>query len=409
MLLLSHPTGNQFVRNALEAFHGANILSEFLTGYAGFDSDLWHKWLKAFIKDFERREYPEKFKSKTISRPKDELMRLLIQRNTYLKQISNLDSYYTVDNNFNRHDLFVAKRIAISKRSLKLVYGYEDAASLTFKMAKENGIYSIYDLPIGYWKEGQSWQQSAANKQPYLRNTIRGLSEPEDKIEKKEKELQLANQIIVASNFTKSTLMGTPYYDKTIVIPYGFPEAVKQKKHLEEKKLKVLFVGGLTQRKGIGEVFDSLQPFKNQIDLTVIGQLTDYNNKEFIAKLKQHRWISSLPHSGILKEMDRHDVLLFPSWFEGFGLVISEAMSRGLPVITTPNTGANEFILNGVNGWLVKPGDTDEIKNILNLILTDKLILRDMSAAAIDTAIKRPWVFYQRDLANFITQIDVRI
>ena len=407
MLLISHPTGNQFVRNALDAFYGANILSEFLTGYAGFDSNLGHKLLKTIFKDFERREYPEKFKSKTISRSKDELMRLLIQRNAYLKQISYLHSYYTVDNNFNRHDLFVANRIALGKKNLKLVYGYEDAASLTFKMAKENGIYSIYDLPIGYWKVGQSWQQSAANKQPYLRQTIRGLSEPEDKIEKKEKELQLANQIIVASKFTKSTLMGTPYYNKTIVIPYGFPEPVCEKKHLEEKKLKVLFVGGLTQRKGIGEVFDSLQPFKNQIDLTVIGQLIDFNNKEFIAKLKQHRWISSLPHSGILQEMDRHDVLLFPSWFEGFGLVISEAMSRGLPVITTPNTGANEFILNGVNGWLVKPGDTDEIKNILNLILTDRLMLREMSAAAIDTASKRPWVFYQRDLANYITQIDV--
>ena len=407
MLILSHPTGNQFVRNAIDAFHESNVLEEFLTGYAGFSSNSIHNFLKTFIKDFSRREYPEAFKDYTIAKPSDELIRLLIQRSNYLKQINSLNSYYSIDGNFHRHDLFVARRIAKSLLNLKMVYAYEDAAFQTFKIAKEKNLIRFYDLPIGYWKAGQHWQEMAAKSQPYLRNTIRGLSESVQKIERKENELQLANHIIVASNFTKSTLIETPYYEKTIVIPYGFPQPVLAKKQPTIKKLKVLFVGGLTQRKGIGEVLDSMKSFQNKIELTIIGQLTEQTNLEFINKVKQHHWIKSLPHSEVLKVMDEHDILLFPSWFEGFGLVISEAMSRGLPVITTPNTGANEFIKNGINGWLINPGETDKIENILDDVMSNRSKLIEMSEAAITTAKERPWSRYKSDLANFVIQQNV--
>ncbi len=407
MLILSHPTGNQFVRNAVDAFHESKILKEFLTGYAGFTSNPIHNFLKTFIKDFSRREYPEVFKENTIVKPSDELIRLFIQRSKYLKKISPINSYFSIDNNFHRHDLFVAQRIAKGIQNLKMVYAYEDAAFQTFKIAKEKNLIRFYDLPIGYWKAGQHWQEIAAKNQPYLLNTIRGLSESVQKIESKENELQLANHIIVASNFTKSTLIETPYYEKTIVIPYGFPQPVLAKKQLSIKKLKVLFVGGLTQRKGIGEVLDSVKSFQNQIELTIVGQLTGKTNLELINKLKQYHWINSLPHSEILKVMDEHDVLLFPSWFEGFGLVISEAMSRGLPVITTPNTGANEFIKNGINGWLINPGETDKIESILDDVLANRSKLIEMSKAAIITANERPWSHYKSDLANFVIQQNV--
>ena len=407
MLILSHPTGNQFVRNAIDAFYESNILKEFLTGYAGFSSNSIHNFLKSFIKDFSRREYPEVFKEYTIAKPTDELIRLLIQRSNYLHKINPLNSYFSIDGNFHRHDLFVASRIAKGIQNLKMVYAYEDAAFQTFKIAKEKNLIRFYDLPIGYWKAGQHWQEMAAKNQPYLRNTIRGLSESVQKIERKENELQLANHIIVASNFTKSTLIETPYYEKTIVIPYGFPQTVLAKKQHTIKKLKVLFVGGLTQRKGIGEVLDSMKSFQNQIELTIIGQLTEQTNLEFINKIKQHHWIKSLPHSEVLKVMDEHDILLFPSWFEGFGLVISEAMSRGLPVITTPNTGANEFIKNGINGWLINPGETDKIESILADLLANRSKLIEMSEAALTTAKERPWSRYKSDLANFVVQQNV--
>ena len=52
--------------------------------------------------------------------------------------------------------------------------------------------------------------------------------------------------------------------------------------------------------------------------------------------------------------MREHDVFVFPSLFEGFGLVITESMSQGTPVITTDRTAGPDLIKNDENGWLLK-------------------------------------------------------
>ena len=50
--------------------------------------------------------------------------------------------------------------------------------------------------------------------------------------------------------------------------------------------------------------------------------------------------------------MKEHDVLIFPSLFEGFGLVITEAMAQGTPVITTDRTAGPDVISDNENGCL---------------------------------------------------------
>jgi len=51
--------------------------------------------------------------------------------------------------------------------------------------------------------------------------------------------------------------------------------------------------------------------------------------------------------------MAAHDVFVFPSLFEGFGLVLLEAMAMGLPVITTPHTAGPDLIREGMEGFIV--------------------------------------------------------
>jgi len=69
--------------------------------------------------------------------------------------------------------------------------------------------------------------------------------------------------------------------------------------------------------------------------------------------LERHHWIASLPHPLILEQMRQHDVLVLPSLFEGYALVINEALSQGLPVIATANSGATEAVRDGVEGFIV--------------------------------------------------------
>src|SRR5690606_10190803 len=96
------------------------------------------------------------------------------------------------------------------------------------------------------------------------------------------------------------------------------------------------------------------------------------------------------------------DVLVFPSLFEGFGLVITEAMSQGTPVITTDRTAGPEFIDHGRNGWLVEAGSTHALENSFDDLLTRPSLVRDVGHEALLTAQSRPWEVYGEELANTI-------
>jgi glycosyltransferase involved in cell wall biosynthesis len=77
------------------------------------------------------------------------------------------------------------------------------------------------------------------------------------------------------------------------------------------------------------------------------------------------------------------DVFVFPTFHDSFGMVISEAMASGLPVITNREAGAAELIEHGVSGWLTeKPWDVDQIADGLNILANDPVLRKRMGDAA---------------------------
>ena len=100
--------------------------------------------------------------------------------------------------------------------------------------------------------------------------------------------------------------------------------------------------------------------------------------------------------------MKRHDVLLFPTLFDGFGLVITEAMSQGIPVITTTNSGGPECICHGKEGFIVPIRDSSSIINYLNQLDTDRDMLHYMKELCIK---KSRLLGYEAYKAKFIQLI----
>jgi glycosyltransferase involved in cell wall biosynthesis len=78
-------------------------------------------------------------------------------------------------------------------------------------------------------------------------------------------------------------------------------------------------------------------------------------------------------------------VLVHPSLADGFGLVVGEAMASGIPVITTTATGASQWIVDGVNGYIVPPGDSDAIRDRLEYLMDHPSLLPEMGRAARET------------------------
>ena len=96
-------------------------------------------------------------------------------------------------------------------------------------------------------------------------------------------------------------------------------------------------------------------------------------------KCENINWVGRLPFEEVIKYLEKCSVFVLPSYFKGnlyevWGLVINEAMSMNLPVITTTAVGASyDMVINGYNGFVVKDNNVTALyramKNILNLDL----------------------------------------
>jgi glycosyltransferase involved in cell wall biosynthesis len=409
-LIVSHPTGNAFVRAALASFFEAGILSEFHTSIASYPGNVWDNVGKCHLgRPFDRRKFDERLRPLTFQHPIRELGRILTDRFKVRWLGRHETGPFCIDAVYRAQDGIIAERVRRMPRLFTGVYAYEDGALETLTAAKEYGLSAIYDLPIGYWRAAKKILQAEFERMPEWAGTLTVFKDSPEKLNRKDLELATATKIIVASRFTAHTLKEySGNLASHVVVPYGFPPVSPESGRplrgfvTKEKPLRLLFVGGLSQRKGIADLFAAVRTLGAYVVLTVIGKEVDEKCRVLNKELGRHRWIPSLPHERILEEMRAHDILVFPSLFEGFGLVITEAMSQGTPVITTERTAGPDLITHGENGWLIKAGVTESLVQQLGELVRNPEAVREAGVNACKTAAARPWSVYGRDLISAI-------
>lgn len=406
-ILFSHPTGNANVKAALKGIQEAGLLASFHTSVSVFPGSILHKLSSLkLLNELKRRQFESGLYSFTTLHPYKELFRLITIKMGLLKFTKHETGYFCIDAVYEYIDKKATKAIRQSN-TIDVVYAYEDGALESFKSAKLLGISCFYDLPIGYWRSARRLLEEERIKNPAWASTITGFKDSTKKLEKKDAELALADHIIVASSFTKQSLNDYPGKLAPItVIPYGFPPVTPGRMYtsLEKRPLKLLFVGGLSQRKGIANLLEAVAVLGDAVRLTIVGHKPVDDCQPLNEALKRHQYIPSLSHDAILKLMSEHDVFVFPSLFEGFGLVITEAMSQGTPVITTDRTAGADLIVDGKNGWLVEAGSTPSLLQCIENLLKNTHLVEEVGLAAMETAKQRPWDRYSKELSLFIQQ-----
>lgn len=401
MVIISHPTGNMFAREVIRTLGGKGLLQEYWTSIGLSNETRWVRFLPPkLLNECLRRSYDIPFRQLRTQSLR-EIVRLACIKFGRANLIRGEDKWASIDQVYRSLDRRVARRLA-KLPSVTSVYAYEDAALESFRDAKARSILALYDLPIGYWRAARALLSEEAERLPQWASTLTGNQDSERKLARKDEELSLSDAIFVASTFTAETLRlaptakGKPVH----IVPYGAPPPISRAlldEHLARLSrpgvLRVLFVGGLSQRKGIAEVFAACDSLRSAVTLTVIGRHAA-DCPALTTALGSCRYIPSLPHSEILREMREHDVLVFPSLFEGFGLVILEAMAQGVPVITTPHTGGRDVITPGKDGVIVPIRDTQAIVRALEDLHKDRVRLVAMSEAAWKKSADYTWSAY---------------
>lgn len=141
------------------------------------------------------------------------------------------------------------------------------------------------------------------------------------------------------------------------------------------ERVNFLFLGYIGKRKGIYDLIDVLSSeqngFAGTYHLTVGGNGEVEQLKEIISSknngdIKYAGWVDGAKKSELLKACD---VYVLPSYNEGLPISVLEAMSYGKPIISTTVGGIPEIVKPGYNGWLMKAGDHDALRNIIREIL----------------------------------------
>ena len=139
----------------------------------------------------------------------------------------------------------------------------------------------------------------------------------------------------------------------------------------------LLFCGSWDHVKGIHDLaaaFDRLHDTANDLRLSVLGPGVPESTvlQAFTDRSRPFVTVHArAPEAEVMEMYRRHDLLICPSTYEGFGLVILEAMSQRLPVVTTPVGCARSIVRDGQTGRLVPPRDPRAIADAVRQLMAD--------------------------------------
>jgi glycosyltransferase involved in cell wall biosynthesis len=207
-------------------------------------------------------------------------------------------------------------------------------------------------------------------------------------------EVQLADRIIVGSEFAARSFSGIRSPGSVIVVPYGVDTGAfsprSDARVPPEGPLRILFAGGLTQRKGIGYLLDAMQQLDpSRFHLTLAGPVigTGAGLQRFRNRYRHLAGLRPIDMPHVYRD---HDVLVLPSLCEGSALVVLEAMASGIPALVTPNAGA-DAVSDGVDGMIVPIRDVEAIHAALQRLDRDRDLLRRLGRKARERALTHDW------------------
>ncbi|HPA21370.1 MAG TPA: glycosyltransferase family 4 protein [Verrucomicrobiae bacterium] len=283
------------------------------------------------------------------------------------------------------------------------VVGFDTASWILAKRCGALGIPFILDQSIAHPLARERLHQTLAESYPDWSDTYQVRRA--DVLAGEREEHAQAKRIVVASTFTRRTLIEHGVGGAKIrVNPYGVDlERFRMgDRDAANRPLRFIFVGALQARKGLPLLLEAWRRLKSSdAELRLVGPAAP-DVRKLIPGLPGLSVRGSVPNSELPRLFADCDVFVFPSLFEGFGLVILEAMASGLPAITTEATGGPDFISEGRDGFLVPAGDVDALEAKMRWCIENRGSLAEMGAAARTTAERFTWGAYGERWAEIL-------
>ena len=212
-------------------------------------------------------------------------------------------------------------------------------------------------------------------------------------------EIQDSEYFLIASNVVKRSMIFSGVKEKQLFMaPYGvdFNKFNFVPKQTLQQPLKLVYVGQVNYRKGIHHLLKVMDSFnENEVELFLAGGYTD--TTPFYLQYKDRKnihFLGFVTRDVLASLYQKCDVFVFPTLGEGYGLVILEALSCGVPCIVSDLAGGDDAIIEWYNGFKFEAGNDNDLKNKIQWFLDNPNKLPEYSLNSRKSVEKQTWQSY---------------
>jgi glycosyltransferase involved in cell wall biosynthesis len=301
-------------------------------------------------------------------------------------------------------DSALATKAGELAKHANLVVSASCIARHAFESVHRHGGLAILNFQMAHHRYFRRLLQEEIELQPAFASTIRpylSLLPPDNTLDT---EIELADHILVGSSFAKATFVGEGVpAAKISAISYGTDlyAFAPPSTHPSSSLFRILFVGQISQLKGISYLLDAYKKIKGPSTRLILAGKFIGVPEIFGRDRVDFEHVPHIPHSAVPQLLRNADVLVFPTLADGMGLVVLEAMASGLPVIITAN-GPGDLVRDGIDGFIVPIRDAVAIAERLELLRANPDVRMAMARAARLRAEQFGWDAYARQAADTV-------
>ncbi len=400
------------MQQTARALHEAGLLAGYWTTFADQPEARWRR-LVVWLARAARLDLDSELRRRAVT----EIPLDLLELNPPWEVVRSLLSKFRADprlvDTVWEYGTFKFDRTVAQEalRGTNGLYGYEYSCLAGFQEAQRRGLARIYEVPAPEHDFVEGLIQDEIERFPEVDDGKRSYFRKcqARRTQRRRQEWALADVVIANSTFTKNTYAKAGLdVAKVRVIPLGAPPVHHDGVEVSgtvAAPLRVLWAGTFSIRKGahyLLAAWHKLAPAK-KATLEIYGTVALPGR--LLSNLPASITVSpTVPQAELFECYRKADVLVFPTLCDGFGMVVTEAFSQGLPVITTTRAGAADLVRHGENGLIVPAGDAEALAEALEWCLTHRSELKNMRRAALATAAHWQWCDFRQALARNVIE-----
>ena len=187
---------------------------------------------------------------------------------------------------------------------------------------------------------------------------------------------------IIEWGYEGQVIVQTTTVDTTLINNFSL-EAKNKIEQTDTSITKILFLSRIIKEKGIFELIDAFKNLNKKVknlELIIAGDGEEFNQvKKIIKNNKNIRLTGHIEGEKKIAIFKESDIYILPSYTEGLPISVLEAMLFGLPVITTKVGGLKKFFKDKKMGYFIDTKNTIDIENKIELLLSNKNKLKEIS------------------------------